>query len=183
MVQTPLYFLETFLIIRGLNPAACCLIWCMYFWPMSDGVSSQAHCPLKWHFIYCLCWFVICLLIVTCGSFWLLCSASSADKWLHRPCDETHKYLLLFNPCTLLTLNVKMTWFKNIWEERQAPRQILFGQCIPLSVLVWTLQCDWKAMMITACCCLINSVLTMLSWVSLKASSTVSSSVRSRGSP
>ena len=39
---------------------------------------------------------------------------------------------LLFNPREPSTLNVKMTWSKNIWEEQEAPTQILFGAMDPI---------------------------------------------------
>ena len=52
------------------------------------------------------------------------------------------KRSLLFNPREPLTLNVKMTWSKNIQEEREAPTQILFGVMDPivcplLNIAMW----------------------------------------------
>ena len=42
------------------------------------------------------------------------------------------KCSLLFNPWEPSTLNVKMTWSKNIQEERESPTQILFGAMDPI---------------------------------------------------
>ncbi len=42
------------------------------------------------------------------------------------------KRSLLFNPREPSTLNVKMTWSKNIREERESPTQILFGAMDPI---------------------------------------------------
>jgi hypothetical protein len=42
------------------------------------------------------------------------------------------KSTLLFNPCELSTLNIKLNWSKNIREERDSPMQIAFGTMDPL---------------------------------------------------
>ena len=49
---------------------------------------------------------------------------------------------LLFNAREPSTLNVKMTWSKNIREEQEAPMQILFGSMDPivcplLNIVMW----------------------------------------------
>ena len=60
---------------------------------------------------------------------------------------------LLFNPREPYTLNVKMTWSKNIREEREAPTQILFGAMDPivcplLNIAMWLEGSDYYSLLL-----------------------------------
>ena len=55
---------------------------------------------------------------------------------------ELTKRLLLFNPREPSMMNNKMTWSENIQEEREAPKQTLFGMMHPivcplLNLVMW----------------------------------------------
>ena len=77
---------------------------------------------------------------------WYFFTAVFCLQWQIIGCiDDVMKLAkrsLLFNPREPSTLNVKMTRSKNIWEEREAPTQILFGVMDPivcplLNIAMW----------------------------------------------
>ena len=99
-----------------------------------EGVSSKARHALEWEQFYSLLVLARHLYgSVETGSF---LTAVLCLQWqmIGRIDDvmKLAKSTLLFNSCELSTLNIKMNWSKNIWEESDCPTQILFGAMDPL---------------------------------------------------
>ncbi len=109
-----------------------------------EGVSSQARRPLEWEEFYLL--LVLIRHLFADSDVWFFLTAVFCLQWqIIGRIDDVMKLAkgsLLFNPREPYTLNVKMTWSKNIREEREAPTQILFGAMDPivcplLNIAMW----------------------------------------------
>ena len=129
------------------------------------------------------------LLVLICHLFadsdmWFFLTAVFCLQWqIIGRIDDVMKLAkgsLLFNPREPYTLNVKMTWSKNIREEREPPTQILFGVMDPIVCPLLNIAMCLEGVRTMAYCCLVIIDLTMLSQVCLKASSTMCSFARSR---
>jgi len=100
----------------------------------TQGVSSQARRPIErdefylllmlFHHLFAdsdLCFF---LTAVFCLQWQIIGQIDDVMKLAKR--------LLLFNPREPSTLNIKMTWSKNIHEEQESPTQFLFEAMDPI---------------------------------------------------
>ena len=109
-----------------------------------EGVSSQARRPLEWEEFYLL--LVLIRHLFADSDMWFFLTAVFCLQWQTIGCIDIvmklAKGLLLFDTHEPSTLYVKMTWSKNIREEREAPTQILFGSMDPivcplLNIVMW----------------------------------------------
>lgn len=99
-----------------------------------EGVSSQARRPIEWEEFYLL--LVLFRHLFADSDLWFFLTAVFCLQWqiIGRIDDvmKLAKRSLLFNPREPSTLNIKMTWSKNIREEQESPTQILFGAMDPI---------------------------------------------------
>jgi hypothetical protein len=99
-----------------------------------EGVTSAARRPLEWEEFYLL--LVLVRHLYADSDLWFFLSAVFCLQWqiIGRIDDvmKLAKSTVLFNRREPSTLCVKMSWSKNITEERESPTQILFGAMDPL---------------------------------------------------
>ena len=109
-----------------------------------EGIPSQARRPLEWEEFYLL--LVLIRHLFADSDVWFFLTAVFCLQWqIIGRIDDVMKLAkgsLLFNPREPYTLNIKMTWSKNIQEKREAPTQILFGAmdpivCSLLNIAIW----------------------------------------------
>jgi hypothetical protein len=99
-----------------------------------EGVSSKASHAVEWEEFYSLL-ALACHLYATVDTGFFLTTVLSLQWQRISRIDDAIKLVrsnFLFNAHEPATLNIKMNWSKNIWEERDRPKQILFGAMDPL---------------------------------------------------
>ncbi len=99
-----------------------------------EGVSSKARRALEWEEFYSLLVLTRRLYGTVETGFFLTAVLCLQWQIIGRIDDvmKLAKSSLLFNSREPSTLNIKLNWSKNIWEERDCPTQILFGAMDPL---------------------------------------------------